>query len=389
MSSSPSPLPFPSSIRHPSSVLWLLASVLWLPFSSVLFAAAERTAEPALPDGLYAEITTPRGTVTCELYFRQAPLTVANFTGLAEGMLGPAPRKPFYDGLTFHRVAPGFVVQGGDPLGTGDGGPGYRFPDEFGRGLHLDAPGVLAMANAGPDTNGSQFFFTLSEVNRLNYLHSVFGRVVRGLEVLPRIREDDKMSVKILRLGAEAQAFRADDTAFAALLAKTPAYSGPVLPGPTAPFDDPDKLLPDDSARANAFNYKLANFERATGLKIYARVLTKMGPGDAISTPTTVAQRYAQKQGVASDGVMALYFADPDRWILWIAEPLRPAFNPAGGDLGAAEQAFLDALKTKADAYTAKMAESLPPRQTISRGMKIKYRIDAVLDGLILKLEPK
>jgi cyclophilin family peptidyl-prolyl cis-trans isomerase len=373
-----------TALRLPLPVLRLLFFVLCL-----LSPVIGRAADAALPDGLYAEITTPRGVVTCELYFQKAPLTVANFVGLAEGTLGPAPRKPFYDGLTFHRVAPGFVVQGGDPLGTGDGGPGYQIPDEFGRGLHLDAPGVLAMANAGPDTNGSQFFFTLHEVNRLDYLHSVFGRVVRGLEVLPRIRPDDKMRVKILRVGAGAQAFRADDAAFAALLAKTARYSGAPGPGPAAPFDDPDKLLPDDPPRADAFNYQLANFERATGLKIYARILAKMDPADATGQPDAIAKRYAQKLGVINDGAVALYFADRDLWALWIADPLLPAFNPAGGDLHATKEAFLAPLKAQADAYTAEMAETLPPHQYISRGMKIKYRIDAVLDGLMLRLEPK
>jgi cyclophilin family peptidyl-prolyl cis-trans isomerase len=99
--------------------------------SSVGVRAAEPPVTPALPDGLYAEFTTPRGVITAELYYQRTPLTVASFTGLAEGTLGPAPRKPFFNGLTFHRVVPDFVVQGGDPLGTGEGGPGYAFPDEF------------------------------------------------------------------------------------------------------------------------------------------------------------------------------------------------------------------------------------------------------------------
>jgi cyclophilin family peptidyl-prolyl cis-trans isomerase len=357
--------------------------------ASLLAGPAATAAEATLPDGLYAEITTRRGIVTCELYFRQAPLTVANFVGLAEGTLGPVQRKPFYDGLTFHRVSPGFVVQGGDPLGTGEGGPGYRIPDEFGRGLHLDAAGVLAMANAGPDTSGSQFFITLHEVKRLNYLHSVFGRVVRGLDVLPQIVEDDKMRVKILRIGNDAQAFRADDTAFAALLARTPPYSSAPVPGPGAHFDDPDKLLPDDPPRADPFNFKLANVERATGLKIYARVLRKMDPADAKLQPGAIAKRYAEKLGVLKDGVVALYFADEDQWALWIADPLLPAFNPPGGALHDAKQAFLAPLKAQAEAYTDEMAKTLPPRQYVSRGMKIKYRLDAVLDGLILRLEPK
>src|SRR4051794_35497796 len=133
-----------------------------------------------LADGVYAEITTPRGVILCDLYFQKVPLTVTSFVGLAEGTLGPEPRKPFFDGLKFHRIVPGFVVQGGDPTGTGHGGPGYRFPDEFAAGFRHDGPGILSMANSGPDTNGSQFFITLGEARYLDYVHSIFGRVVRG-----------------------------------------------------------------------------------------------------------------------------------------------------------------------------------------------------------------
>lgn len=364
--------------------LFLLAALV-ATVSSVRAAATPPA--PPLPEGLYAEVTTPRGVITCKLFYRQAPLMVTNFVGLAEGTLGPAPRKPFYDGLTFHRVSPGFVVQGGDPLGTGEGGPGYRIPDEFGRGLHFDTPGMLAMANSGPDTNGSQFFFTLSEVNRLNYLHSIFGRVVRGLNLLPDICEDDKMRVKILRIGADAQAFQADDEAFASLLEKARRYTGPRTPGPTAPFADPDRLL--DPARAEAFNFKLANLERATGLKLYARILRKPPAAEAKLTPEEIAQHEAQQLGLAEQGVLALYLADSDRWALVIAEPLLATFNPAGGDQAAARKKFLADMNVRAEAYTTKMAESLPPRQTIPRAMKIKYHFDAVFDGLILRLEPK
>ena len=154
----------------------LSAFVLWA--GGRLAAADSPTvaaASSALPEGLYAEFTTPRGVVVAELFYRKVPLTVANFAGLAEGALGPAPRKPFFNGLTFHRVVPDFVVQGGDPLGTGEGGPGYEFPDEFAPGLHHDGAGALSMANNGPDTNGSQFFFTLRETNRLNYFATEFS----------------------------------------------------------------------------------------------------------------------------------------------------------------------------------------------------------------------
>src|SRR3954471_16825921 len=190
--------------------------------SSLAPTAGDTAAKPGtgLADGLYAEITTPRGVILCELFFQKVPLTVTNFVGLAEGTLGPAPRKPFFNGLKFHRVVPGFVVQGGDPLGTGEGGPGYRFPDEFAAGLRHDGPGVLSMANSGPDTNGSQFFITLGEARYLDYVHSIFGRVVRGQELLPQIEQGDTMTVKIIRQGRVAQRFQADEKAFAQLLAR-------------------------------------------------------------------------------------------------------------------------------------------------------------------------
>ena len=109
-----------------------------------------------LPDGLYAEVSTPRGKITAELYYRQAPMTVANYVGLAEGVLGPAVGKPFFDGLTFHRVVPDFVVQGADPTGTGSGDAGYLFPDEVVPGLLHRQAGVVQMANDGPDTKAGE-----------------------------------------------------------------------------------------------------------------------------------------------------------------------------------------------------------------------------------------
>jgi cyclophilin family peptidyl-prolyl cis-trans isomerase len=354
-----------------------------------VWVRATAPAAPALPDGLYAEFTTPRGVITAGLFFQKTPLTVASFTGLAEGTLGPAPRKPFFNGLTFHRVVPDFVVQGGDPLGTGEGGPGYAFPDEFAPGLYLDAAGVLAMANDGPDTNGSQFFFTLRETNRLNYLHTVFGRVVRGLDVLPLIKQGDTMQVKILRLGPAAQAFRTDDPAFAALLAKAPKYAGQPAPGPQAHFDDPDGLLPAAPPRAKYFNYKLANFERATGLRIAARVFHTFKPEPAGQTVNDLRGRLARDLGIGKRGALALYFDDSDTWSLWIGDEQVPAFNPAGLGLHARKQEFIAAARSRATDVQAYVQKMRGPDQPLSDGQKLKLLTDEVLDGLIFLFEPK
>jgi len=132
-----------------------------------------------------ARFKTERGDIVCELFAADAPLTVENFINLA--------RVGYYDGTTFHRVIPGFMAQGGDPTGTGSGGPGYAFRDEVSARRRHDAPGVLSMANAGPNTNGSQFFITFAPTPHLDGRHSVFGKVTEGMDVLLAIRERDPM----------------------------------------------------------------------------------------------------------------------------------------------------------------------------------------------------
>ncbi|MDT0678279.1 peptidylprolyl isomerase [Autumnicola musiva] len=164
-------------------------------------------------DGLYAKFHTSKGEILAELEYEKTPGTVGNFVGLAEGNLENEviPQgKPYYDGLKFHRVIPDFMVQGGDPQGTGSGGPGYKFEDEIHPELKHDAPGKLSMANAGPGTNGSQFFITHVETPWLDGKHTVFGNVVEGQDVVDKIKQGDKIEkLEIVRQGADAENFNA------------------------------------------------------------------------------------------------------------------------------------------------------------------------------------
>ncbi|WP_396168800.1 peptidylprolyl isomerase [Flavobacterium sp.] len=168
-----------------------------------------------LPDGLYAQIETNKGTIIVQLDYEKTPITVANFVTLAEGKNEfitneNLKKKPFYDGLKFHRVIPEFMIQGGDPLGTGSGDTGYKFKDEI-TDMRFDKGGVLAMANNGPATNSSQFFITHVETPWLQGKHTIFGQVVeQGMDVVNKIEQDDYMEkVTIIRNGEAAKKFDA------------------------------------------------------------------------------------------------------------------------------------------------------------------------------------
>ncbi|CAA0147317.1 peptidylprolyl isomerase [Tenacibaculum maritimum] len=187
---------------------------------AILFSACKAAKYPDLDNGIYADVKTSRGDILLKLYAKDVPMTVANFVSLAEGthpkMTDSLKGTKFYDGTKFHRVIKDFMIQGGDPLGTGRGNAGYAFADEFpsdsiGRLLYKhDVPGVLSMANSGPKTNSSQFFITHKATPWLDGKHSIFGKVTSGQMVVDSIQQNDRIEhIHIIRIGKEAKKFDA------------------------------------------------------------------------------------------------------------------------------------------------------------------------------------
>ncbi|HBT97574.1 MAG TPA: peptidylprolyl isomerase [Desulfobulbaceae bacterium] len=248
------------------------ASLAVAPFFALFAAPAD--AQENLPDGLYARLDTTKGVIVAELFYKQTPMTVANFVGLAEGTIDnkvKSPGQPYYDGIVFHRVIADFMIQGGDPTGTGTSGPGYQFMDEFVPSLRHDSPGILSMANAGPGTNGSQFFITHVATPWLDGKHTVFGHVVAGLDVVNKIRQGDMIkSVTIKRVGAEAEAFKTDDAAFGELLSTLESRR-----------EERAKAAVLEQARLVEKNWPKA-ITTKSGLKY---VVTKEGEGEATPKP--------------------------------------------------------------------------------------------------------
>lgn len=370
---------------------------------------------------LYAEIETSKGLIEAELDFQRAPLTTMNFVGLAEGTLpfqGRPPGSHFYDGTTFHRVVKDFVIQGGDPLSVdpaipvdqlGDGGPGYRFPDEFNPRLRHDVAGVLSMANDGPDTNGSQFFITLRETNRLNYLHSVFGQVVRGMDVVNRIEPGDKIlhvtirrptpdpltDVVIQRVdeptptpgtsaagrGAPGQAaadFHASPEAFETLKKETLARRHPSPPGLVYLVDDTTQL---PEFRVKNFNSKLANYEHTTGHRLVVRLAPEFKPDPPDQSTGAAVKKLAAALNVpdSGDNALAVYFAKPEAgWTLRLGEATYPALL---GKVGTTDELMADGAMHQGKTELLKQAQSL-----VKKG-KLKESVDALIDTMILKLD--
>lgn len=255
------------------------------------------------PDGLYAEIDTTKGKIVVRLEFEKAPLTVANFVGLAEGTKDSNKPKgtKFYDGIIFHRVIPGFMIQTGDPEGSGRGGPGYRFEDEFDPTLRHDGPGVLSMANAGPGSNGSQFFITVAPTPHLDNRHSIFGRVIEGQDVATAIsnvprgaqdRPNDEVAIKsvtIVRVGDKAKAFKADQEAFNKLQGS--ADERKAAAGKAAAEAEKGKLE-EVIAKLKQDNPGKEIVKTASGLQY---IVTKAGEGAKPTSGTSVQAHYTGK----------------------------------------------------------------------------------------------
>ena len=333
----------------------------------------------ALADGLYAVIHTPRGVITAELFPEKAPLTVANFVGLAEGTIpfeGRQAGAPFYDGLTFYRVVPGFVIQGGDPPGNDDGGPGYMIPDEFTAGAK-HVRGALAMANSGPNTNGSAFYFAINEVHRLNYKHTVFGVVHTGMEVVTAIEQGDPMErVEIVRVGDGARQYRVTPESFAALreAARVISPRDQALP---PLFEDNGVELGLPGWFPQWIADKLHHYHQVRGPQIFVRLVRKFSdlPGEGRESLPAL---HAQLAGDDMRSCLLVYIGEESSWRLWLGDSLVPLFGVQPADKDTEEgRSVLHAVK----------AEILAPAKAEIEAGGSRRSIDAAVTSLIERLD--
>ncbi len=236
-------------------------------------------------DGLYAEIHTGRGDVVLRLEFEKVPMTTANFVGLAEGVLGKSSREKFYNGLTFHRVIDNFMIQGGCPSGSGTGNPGYSFPDEFDRSLRHDGPGVLSMANSGPDTNGSQFFITHIATPWLDDKHTVFGRVIEGQDVVDAIQQGDVIeSVSIIRKGDKASGFSVTQEFFDSLVKQHSVKQQKIEQGSLKQEkEEVEKRWPDASVSSSGLRWVVQRKGEGAESPAYGKKVTVHYRGELLS----------------------------------------------------------------------------------------------------------
>ena len=269
-------------------------------FAMAALAAFTASALDELTDGLYARVQTTKGNIMIKLEFEKTPLTVANFVGLAEGTKkfdaqGRAAGKPYYDGLSFHRVIDNFMIQGGCPLGTGTGGPGYRFADEIDPTLKHVGPGILSMANAGPGTNGSQFFITHKATPWLDGKHTVFGKVLGAddQKVVNAIAKGDKIvKVTIVRVGDKAKAFKGDEAHYAKIMKDKEAEK-------KAAFAERMKKEKEQIEALIAKYKKENNADVVTTKSGLKYLVLKAGAGEAPKAGTRISAHYT---GTLADG---------------------------------------------------------------------------------------
>lgn len=281
---------------------------------------------PDLDDGMYANIETSKGEIMLRLELEKTPITVANFVSLAEGNNPKVDQKfsgkKFYDGIIFHRVINDFMIQGGDPLGTGTGGPGYQFDDEF-TDLAHDGPGILSMANSGPRTNGSQFFITHKETPWLDGKHTVFGKVVDGQTVVDSIAQNDTIQkISIIRKGREAKKFDAPEI-----------FSNYFENKEKADRERAEKEAAIMKINKEKFDTQKASATTtASGLQYY---IAEKGDGPKVTKTNKVSAHYAV---YFSDGVLletsnlktaeALGKVDPNRKAAGAYQPIKADVNP-------------------------------------------------------------